>query len=191
MARVILSRGHVGTGGRPGASFAGFDEVVGSRKYMAALEDTLRAAGHEVITMAGFPYRTRHRRAVDLRADVYLACHCNATGTDRDLNTEPAEALFGYDHRSRKGARLAALVADEVEDVKGVDSRVFKSSPEDWTAGMYSVISGVYDGRPVALCLEPLYVDRVADEVWRTDEGLADIGCAIGRGVVRYLKETQ
>lgn len=190
MAKIVLSRGHNGTGGRPGAEYGGFREEVGARKYMAALEDTLVQAGHDVYVISGFPYRTRFRRARDLGADVYLACHCNATPETSDLLDPEPKGIFGYDHRSKSGARLAAVIADEVEDVKGRDCKAIRSYPgRDWTSGMFHVISGVWEGRPVGCTLEPLFVDQVEDEIWRTDEGLKDLGQAIGRGVIRYLKE--
>lgn len=184
MPMICLSRGHHGSGTNPPAEHAGLVEDVIARDYLAACEDALRAAGHEVVVLSGISYPDRHRRARELRAAVYVCGHLNA-GWTRDVDPY---GLVLHDHRSRLGSLLAAHVASELARLPEVSRvPVWEATPDDWTRGAYATISGVYEGTPVGLCYEPGFIDCPDHAgLWQAD-GPVRVGRALAAGIVAYL----
>lgn len=183
MATIALDRGHHGrTGGRRPATHEGRVEDVLVRDYMAACEDALRALGHEVIVVSWGRYEDRQR--AHRFADVYVAGHVN-------WNDPPGDyALCGYDHRSTLGPVLARAVARRLGEEWGEvlsGARPKAARPDDWTAGMYHVIAGVYEGRAVGLCVEPGFINCEEHEAMWTPKGLQMTGRALAVGIVDYL----
>ena len=182
---AYLSRDHAGKQWNlddRGASFAGNVEAMLTPIYMLAMERRLLALGHDVMWLCDGSYSERHARCVqyaktDTASSVYLACHLNAGAGDYG-------AAF-YDGRSSMGLAAATqvvLALDEACPELG-RVRVVKSKSTDWTNHAYNTISGVYVGRPCALCLEPCFIDAPDHADLLTTRGLDRMGTAIADGL--------
>ena len=192
---VYLDRQHSGKPGRKASDRgAGSDldgdgsvgveerEAMMTARYLLACEVALLQMGHTVIPIADGWYSERHDRVNRYAADfgpdvpqVYCSGHLNAGG-----------GLYGavfFDHRSSSGPDLAQRIAGQIRMVAPeLDAvKTFGASPDDWTKNAHATIAGV--GRPVAVCLEPLFIDQPAHADLMTQEGLTVIGRAIAAGI--------
>ena len=193
---VYLDRQHSGKPGRKAndrgaqADIDG-DGVIGveereamlTARYLLACEVALLHMGHTVIPISDGWYRDRHKRvnayAAGFPSDVpqvYCAGHLNAGGGG-DYG-----AIF-YDSRSKAGPVLARRIANQIRmAAPEIDSvKAIAASPDDWTKNAHATIANV--GRPVAVCLEPLFIDQPAHADLLTPEGLTVIGRAISAGI--------
>lgn len=190
MGLVVLDRQHVG---HPSRDFEdvgvwidrnqdGKREVAEAEGMLTAVyglhaELRLRELGHKVVCMADGQYTDRHRRACHYKADVYLALHANAGGGDY--------GLVCYDERSTKGAVFAQDVADSLHkacpQLKVVHVKP-ASKDNEWKHA-YNCISGVYEGSPIGVCMEPFFVDQTAHQ----GLDLRTVGYAIADGIHAYL----
>ena len=188
MAVIALDRGHVGRNygnvTKAGAQSGSLNEDVLAREYMRAIEDTLRAAGHEVILLCHGTYSSRQAFASPI-ADVFVACHVNAGGG--------TYGLVCYDHRSKSGPVLAQTVANELQRAWGSTPEnplsktvAAAASSEKWE-NAWNLIKGVYSGKPVGLVFEPFFLDQKHHACMATPEGLARTGKALADGIIAWL----
>ena len=131
-------------------------EAIWTARISMELEIKLLDMGINVMPISDGRYSERHER-VNKYADmhpgpwVYLAMHLNAGGGDY--------GAFFYDHRSSNGQQLATIMAtqlngdvEEIEKAKAIEAR-----KDNWTKNAFYTIRSV--GRPVAICIEPFFMD--------------------------------
>ena len=131
-------------------------EAIWTARIAISLEIKLLDMGINVMPISDGRYSERHER-VNKYADmhpgpwVYLAMHLNAGGGDY--------GAFFYDHRSSNGQQLATIMAtqlngdvEEIEKAKAIEAR-----KDNWTKNAFYTIRSV--GRPVAICVEPFFMD--------------------------------
>ena len=131
-------------------------EAIWTARISMELEIKLLDMGINVMPISDGRYSERHER-VNNYADmhpgpwVYLAMHLNAGGGDY--------GAFFYDHRSSNGQQLATIMAtqlngdvEEIEKAKAIEAR-----KDNWTKNAFYTIRSV--GRPVAICIEPFFMD--------------------------------
>lgn len=180
---VAATIGHAGRRSRwgdRGATHEGVEEVSVVRHYTDALDRELRRLGHSCVLLSDGEYRVQWARVDGYGADVYLACHANAGRGDY--------GLVLHDYRSRRGAELAALVAEEQARAMGWTVRAAPCRPDtdgrprdgDY-AEAWSTIAGV---DAVALCLEPYFLDGPRRSAFLA--GLGAVGEATARGIAAW-----
>mgnify|MGYP003134656156 FL=1 len=161
-------------------------EALLTPRYLLACELALRQAGHTVISISDGSYGDRHRRVNAYAGSfprsvpqIYIAAHFNAGWGGRDGSGYGA--IF-YDHRSRSGPELASRIARQLRmvapELNGV--KCIPSKPDDWTRNAWATIQVQ---QPIALCLEPAFIDCPDHAELFSKEGLNTIGKAIARGV--------
>lgn len=156
--------------------------------YIESAKYHMSYAGHETIVEEEGWYSERHIRACTAaqkynKPTAYVACHLNAGGGDY-------AALF-YDARSQNGKLLASSIAASLgeADLPGINRVVVKSAiPDDWTRNALYTIKGIYAGPAniSGVCFEPLFIDNEEHQKLLTPEGLAWIGMALSRGILRW-----
>jgi N-acetylmuramoyl-L-alanine amidase len=182
--RIALDVQHAGKPDRPddrGASAFGVEEVSLTRSWLDHIDRELRKLGHQVLPISDGAYPERWARADDWGADVYVALHANAGGGARG-------EVF-YDHRSARGAGLAAAVADALEGALRwkVEEKPCRADDdgqardEDYSEA-FACIRGV---RAVALVLEPGFIDGPVEHRTKLRDG-ALIGSAVARGIAAW-----
>jgi hypothetical protein len=200
MATVVLDRQHAGIPSKPWSRGAGFDldgdglvelweqEANLTPFYIIAAERRLVEAGHQVICISDGRYSARHDRAKEYQADVYIACHINAKGSDR--------GVAFYDKRSSLGKRLAGYLAASMKDhLPELGTAIRMACYDDraegtpWLVNPWATIRGVFDGKPVGICYEPFMLDRESHRQLTTAEGLERVGHALADGIIDYLEE--
>ena len=146
------------------------------------LETRLVQEGHTVIILSDGKYSDRHSRVNEYsqlfpqERQIYLALHFNCGGGSYG-------AMF-YHHQSSKGQYLADCINEGLEGYFPQVSQ-FKSIPSqpgDWTKNAYNTIKGV--GSPVAICMEPLFLDTHKDLM--TQEGMAKIVLGTAQGIQKW-----
>lgn len=182
---VCLSRGHVGTGTRPSATFGKLVEDLIALDYMQATERRLRGFGvANVVHLSGFPYPDQHRRSRELSADVFVSCHVNAGGHGYG-------AAF-YRRGDVKGRRVAEAVAAELRKLEELSAdrygaagrAIAVDNVSGWQANVYSTIANAPDG---AICFEPGFIDNPAHlPLW--SDGGTKVGNALSRGICNALR---
>lgn len=190
MALVVLARHHHGAG-RPPARAGRLVEDVLVRDYLAAAEDRLRAAGHEVILVSGVSYEAGRQVARERKAAVYVAGHVNAG---------PAESgtygLLVYDHRSTAGEQLARECATPLFEARvraSTRPNVVRKAghPDDWSAAAYALIADLRRNTPVCLVYEPGFIDQAGDAWLWSEIGLRAVGVALADGILTYLEKVE
>lgn len=181
---IVLSRGHIGTGTKPSATWApaigpAYVEDMIAAYYMMNAERMLRGDGIDVVSMSGFPYAVQHRRAAELRASVFVSCHVNAGGHDYG-------AAF-YREGDAAGRAVAEAVAAELRKLPELSRAIARAVPRDgepWERNVYSTIADAPDG---AICYEPGFIDNPAHRsLW--DGGAVRVGYALARGIIHALR---
>lgn len=179
----IQHRGQVGRIHDRGTVSGATEETDLTTRYAVAADHELRRLGHTCILLADGTYAERAERAERYGAGAYVACHINGGGGNRG-------EVF-YDHRSRQGPDLAALVAVALEKVCPwkVLPRIARPDPT-WVQGMtrtemdraFRTIQHV--GKPVAICYEPGFIDS-ENEVHRAfvHETPEKFGVALAQGI--------
>lgn len=131
-------------------------EAIWTARISMELEIKLLDMGINVMPISDGRYSERHDRVNKYAAShpgpwVYLAMHLNAGGGDY--------GAFFYDHRSSNGQQLATIMAtqlngdvEEIEKAKAIEAR-----KDNWTKNAFYTIRSV--GRPVAICIEPFFMD--------------------------------
>lgn len=156
--------------------------------YALAMEARLLELKHDVITISDGAYPDRHERACQYAryhrgVCVYLAPHLNAGGGKL--------GIAFHDSRSSKGSGLAVEVvnawAEALPELAGVEA--IAARPDDWTKNAFHTIKGVFTGRPVALCLEPAFIDQPAHADLLTDAGLKRIGYATAEALHTWSQQ--
>lgn len=191
---IFLDRQHTGKPARPTDRGASHDldgdgtvavhemEVYWSGYLGLMLETRLVQEGHTVIPISDGSYSDRHTRVNEYSARfpddrlIYLALHFNAGGG--------SYCSMFYHHQSSKGQYLADCINEGLEQYIPQVS-AFKSIPatsEDWTKNAFYTIRGV--GRPVAICMEPLFIDTHSDLM--TQEGMAKIVLGVAQGIQKW-----
>jgi len=166
--------------------------------YIAVLSQFLAVRGEPFALIANGSYESRHARAAAL-ADLvpedrwaYLACHINASDPPGGYG-----AVF-YDARSEGSRELAECIAEELtvecpELQKVVVSPCAKrGSPRDgqhWYRA-FSTLRGIWEGPSnlSGVCLEPGFINNPDHAELFTHDGLARIGRACARGVIRWTR---
>lgn len=131
-------------------------EAIWTARIAMELEIKLLDMGINVMPISDGRYSERHER-VNKYADmhpgpwVYLAMHLNAGGGNY--------GAFFYDHRSSNGQQLATIMATQLnEDVEEIEkAKAIEARKDNWTKNAYYTIRSV--GRPVAICVEPFFMD--------------------------------
>jgi len=180
--RVCIDVQHRGKPGSPddrGAHWLGVDEVDVSALYAAETCRGLRRLGHEVHWLGCGTYPERWALSDARGADVYLACHLDAGLGGRAGD----RGLVLHDHRSTRGAALAAIVAPDLTKALGWPVKAAPCRPDDDGQARdedysepYACIRGV---RAVALVLEPGFIDGVKGAQLWTDPALRHRTCAV------------
>ena len=131
-------------------------EAIWTARLSIELEILLIDMGINVMPISDGRYSDRHQR-VNTYANmingqaIYLAMHLNAGGGKY--------GAYFFDHRSKKGASLAAAMATQLEITIDIlsEAKAISASPDDWTRNAWNTIRGV--GAPVAICCEPFFMD--------------------------------
>jgi hypothetical protein len=131
-------------------------EAIWTGRLSIELEILLIDMGIKVMPLSDGRYVDRHQR-VNAYSNmiegpwIYLAMHLNAGGGQY--------GSFFFDHRSSKGAGLAADMATQLEISIDVlrEVKAIPAVPDNWTRNAYNTIRGV--GRPIAICCEPFFMD--------------------------------
>lgn len=194
MSRIMLDAGHVNKPDRPhdrGAVYAGREEAGIALAYLLSADAWLRALGHEVLLGAGpGTYPERIALASRVGCHVYVQAHIDATPT-------PGTADRGtviHDHRSKKGAALAASVAAELGKVTPWAVKVAAAQPdddgqprdEDLTEA-FGCISAAFLLKPVAILLEPGMINGIAGPKWLGDPAnVRAVGVALADGIHKW-----
>lgn len=192
MALIVLDRQHVGKPGKNDTGAWGdFDkdgqhdvvesEAIITAYYGFACEVKLRTLGHNVIVISDGPYADRHERAKRYKADVYVALHLNAGGGDY--------SLVLHDHRSANGVKLAKHISDAFAKLyPKMRHRVDPTGPNTAFPRGFPCISGVFDGKPVAALVEPLFIDNAIHQTYLMDPlEVAKLGQALADGIHSWL----
>jgi hypothetical protein len=155
--------------------------------YMAMdLEVELLGLGVKVVPISDGSYKERHARVNEYakmfagEKMIYLALHFNAGGG--------TYGAYFYDHRSEAGKDLAQCICKFADANLGElqSNKFIAASKEDWTKNAFYCIAGV--ATPVALCLEPAFIDTLAHQQLFTMGGLKRIAHAIACGIVEWGK---
>lgn len=195
MSRIMLDAGHLNKPSHPhdrGAVYAGREEAGIALAYLSSADAWLRALGHEVFVGAGpGTYPERIALASRLGCHVYVQAHIDATPT-------PGTADRGtviHDHRSKKGAALAASVAAELGKVTPWAVKVAAAQPDDDgqprdedLSEAFGCISAAYALKPVAILLEPAFIDGALGSAWLAGAAnVRAIGVALADGIHKWV----
>lgn len=191
MLRILLDPGHIN---KPdhihdrGAAHRGLEEVTLAIQYLTAADRRLRQLGHEVLLVAGpGTYPERITQAHRLGCDIYVQGHINAGLAGRAGD----RGMAIYDHRSARGRALAGLVADSLGMVLPWPVTANEARPdddgqprdEDLTEA-FGCIAAAYPLKPVALLLEPAFIDGALGLGWLSNRGNLDVlGAALAAGI--------
>lgn len=188
---VILDRQHVGkpghdeTGAWGDFDLDGMPDVVEQEAIVTGFiamhcEVRLRELGHKVVTLSDGRYADRHARAKAYGGDAYIALHLNA-GRGR------YGATF-YDYRSKMGPVLAECIGLALKDAFDFPVKVEKTAPTGTNYPRpFPCISGVFDGKPVACLVEPLFMDHPEhQQILAAVDGPQRIGYALAEGIHLY-----
>jgi len=170
-----------------GATGNGWDEVGATRLIANGIEHAcVTYADVHCIILSDGRYSSRHKRVNDYHnriggKAVYLALHLNA------LDSKPHKGVIFFHYQSKKGPALAQAVADAIKPAVGPTIPTPCESG-DWTRNAYATIRGVRE--PIALCLEPFYIDSPAAKEWLFAEALEALGVEIAAAVIEHMKAT-
>ena len=195
MSRIMLDAGHVNKPNRPhdrGAVYAGREEAGIALAYLLSADAWLRALGHEVFVGAGpGTYPERIALASRLGCHVYVQAHVDAglAGRSGDRGT------VIYDHRSKKGALLATFVAAEIGKITPWPVKAAASQPDDDgqprdedLSEAFGCISAAYALKPVAILLEPAFIDGALGSAWLAGAAnVRAIGVALADGIHKWV----
>lgn len=194
MSRIMLDAGHINKPSHPhdrGAIYAGREEAGIALAYLSSADAWLRALGHEVFVGAG-PGIYAERIALASR----LGCHVYVQGhVDAGLSGRPGDrGMVVRDHRSKKGAALAALVAAELGKVTPWPVRAAPSQPDDDgqprdgdLSEAFACIEAAYSLKPVAILLEPAFIDGALGSAWLGDAAnVRALGVALADGIHKW-----
>lgn len=192
MSRIMLDPGHINKPDRPGdrgAVHAGLEEADLASQYLAAADRRLRQLGHQVL-LGGGPgtYAERVLMAHRLGCDLYVQGHVDAGLAGR---TSGDRGTVIHDHRSRSGAALSEAVAFALGRVCPWVVRAAPARPDDDgqprdedLSEAFACISTAYALKPVALLLEPGFIDGPAGAPWLSQRAnLLALGAALADGI--------
>jgi len=148
------------------------------------LEKILILNGIHVMPISDGLYSERHDRVNKYAAMhpdqrcVYLAMHLNAGGGDY--------GAYFYDARSANGKTLARYFqkAFTDSDLTIAEIKTIPCCADDWTNHAYNTIKGV--GRPVALCVEPLFMDNDKHAQYLTYTGIQKIANLMALAIINW-----
>ena len=143
-----------------------------------------------VIWLVAGSYSARNKEANQIARDcpkkrvLYLALHVNAGGG--------AYAMAMHDAKSGGGKAAAGVLAAHMGELENISkSKVIACEDLGWTRRAHYCIKGIYRGPAniSGVLLEPFFIDSKlgVHDRFRTSEGLAELGAAIGTGAVEYL----
>ena len=97
-----------------------------------------------------------------------------------------------HDAKSKGGRAAAEVLAKAMEPLDGISSsKVVGCETVGWTRRAFYCIKGIWKGPAniSGVLLEPFFIDSKlgVHDRYRTSEGLAELGAAIGAGAVEYL----
>ena len=193
--RFMLDPGHLDKPDRPhdrGAAYADREEVEIVLAYLSSADRWLRALGHEVFVGAGpGAYPERIALASRLGCAVYVQGHVDAglAGRPGDRGT------VIYDHRSKKGASLASFVAVAMGKVTPWPVKAAPSQPDDDgqprdedLSEAFGCISAAYALKPVAILLEPGFIDGALGSAWLAEPAnVRSVGVALADGIHKWV----
>lgn len=150
------------------------------------LEIELLDLGIQVIPISDGSYKERHARVNEYAKmhpgvkTVYLALHFNAGGG--------TYGAYFYDYRSEAGKALAQSICSQADKLlpELKSNKFIAASNDDWTKNAFFCIAGI--GAPVALCLEPAFIDTLAHQQLFTMAGLKRIAHAVACGIMEWGK---
>lgn len=194
MGLVIFDRQHVGNpqnnfksvgaaNDTDNSGLIDIEEMEGilTAKYIYEAEKILRRRGHDVIVISDGTYFDRHLRVNEYRHKypgndiIYFACHINAGGGEY--------SAFFWDHRSSSGKRLADCLVTAFEEGFVGGCRALPCHTQNWTKNAYYCIKDV---SPVAICLEPYFIDCKKHDIYKTTLGCENLAVWIANGVEMF-----
>ena len=163
------------------------DEMEGilTARYIMECEIELRKRGHDVIVISDGTYPDRHARVNEYKSlypsndVIYFACHINAGRGDY--------CSFFWDYRSSSGLKLARLLSNEFKTFEPLKRKVISCQLSDWTKNAFYTIRNV---SPVAICLEPYFIDHPEHDIYKTTIGCQNIGYWIANAVEKFWSES-
>jgi len=190
MMRLVVSIDHMGRTGRragdKGAAHGSLHEVDLTWRIAESIYQTGRER-HDIILATHGSYSERHAWANKHGADVYLAMHINASGSER---ADYGAFFYHPATKTGNGDRLAELMAAEVTSLahrrnyKTFKARAIAAAGDTWRNARYT-IGGL--ARPVGVCCEPFFISSPENRAaFCTTDALLALGRAYLAGIERW-----